>query len=673
MKPVFILLLLFYIFIPAAFAHEGEEHGDEGKPAVTSAPVNKYFTPLSIEKETNTKDGQFKFHIKQYPSEVHEEHPVNFDIQLTEVIEGSFEGDPPVEDAKIIAEIQEESSTPETVNVIKNNEPGNYGFIFTFHKGSDFQITLNLVTSDNRKASVKFPVKVIGNQVNYQVYVINFIILVILIIAVFIFYRRVADTLPQNESITKTVVFALISIVVFAISVYLLPKLFPLEMVQFTENTEVKPVSDNLLQVPKETQLLFNIHTQEAEERKIISGLAVTGVVKTRPQSKAEIISPVAGRIQVNNISVGSDVNKGQALAFLEQVLSVPESATIQTTLTDLRLKTADLQSRLQPAKEKLKSAQAEAKQAMFDLKAKTSELQAQVEQAKTKVEASKMELDRAQKLFDIGAAPLKRVQEAQFQVRTSEQELIAIQKQKTYNIGSDSLKRLRDAELHVKLNEQELVALQTQIAVIESNSQQLGSQSKGFTLTAPISGTVSEIRSATGEQVEAGKPVVSIINLDKVWIEAQVFEKDLGQVTHSAQASFKLPAYPNDIFYIKPDSLNRLLTVGSSVNPEKRTIPVIYEVVNSSGKFRDGMFAEITIDTSGDNKVISVKKDAVTDETGRKFVYVFKGGETFEKREIITGSEGQKEIEITNGLKSGERVVTEGIYQLKSVTVGKK
>ena len=130
MKPVFILLLLFYIFIPAAFAHEGEEHGDEGKPAVTSAPVNKYFTPLSIEKETNTKDGQFKFHIKQYPSEVHEEHPVNFDIQLTEVIEGSFEGDPPVEDAKIIAEIQEESSTPETVNVIKNNEPGNYGFIF---------------------------------------------------------------------------------------------------------------------------------------------------------------------------------------------------------------------------------------------------------------------------------------------------------------------------------------------------------------------------------------------------------------------------------------------------------------------------------------------------------------------------------------------------------------
>ncbi len=677
MKPVLILLLLFFTYTSPAFAHGGVDD-EPPEPVVSSKTASTSVnvpdsSPLTIDKSVNTKDGQYKFHIIQTPGEPHQDQEINFSIDITESVEGGFGGDPPVEDAKLKAGIREDNSSPEEVDITKKKPAGTYRFSYTFHKGATYQLTLSMVTNDNRLASLDFPVIVIGKPINYMVYGVSLLIFILIILAIFIFYRRLEEELPKNQAIKQSVIFSLVCFTIFAISIILLAKLLPVTNVQIATNTEVKAAPDNIIQVSKETQLLFNIATQEAGEHKIISGVTVSGAIKTKPQSKADVISPVAGRIQINSATVGTHVKKGKIIAVVEQILSVPETASINSTLADLRTRVADLQSRIEPDKAKIIASHAEYESSKIDLKAKTSELQTQIEQAKAKLEAANLELDRAQKLYNLGAAPLKRVQEAQFQVKSTELDLTASQKQKIYNLGSESIKRLRDAELQIKINQQELISAQKQIDIITNNQKQLGAQAKSFSLTAPISGTISDIRSSTGEQIEAGKPLISIINLDQVLIEAQVFEKDLELITSATEASFKVSSYPKEIFYINKNGPNKLLTIGSSVNPEKRTIPIIYEVNNASGKFRDGMFTEITIDTSGDKKVISVLRDAISDENGKKFVYIFKGGETFEKRQVTTGSEGQKDIEIPEGLKPGERVVTEGIYQLKSITVGKK
>ena len=78
-------------------------------------------------------------------------------------------------------------------------------------------------------------------------------------------------------------------------------------------------------------------------------------------------------------------------------------------------------------------------------------------------------------------------------------------------------------------------------------------------------------------------------------------------------------------------------------------------------------MFVEMTIDTSGKTQVLAVPKKAVVTEQGQSFVFVFDGGESFEKRPVSLGVEGADFYEIKSGLKEGERVVTEGIYQLRS------
>ncbi len=114
-----------------------------------------------------------------------------------------------------------------------------------------------------------------------------------------------------------------------------------------------------------------------------------------------------------------------------------------------------------------------------------------------------------------------------------------------------------------------------------------------------------------------------------------------------------------------------RLISIGQSINPQTRTVPVIFEVPNPSNRLREGVFVEITLDTSGAAQVLTVPKNSIINEQGQTFAFVFDGGERFERRPVALGGEGQDYYEVRSGLVSGERVVTEGIYQLRSTQPG--
>jgi RND family efflux transporter MFP subunit len=124
----------------------------------------------------------------------------------------------------------------------------------------------------------------------------------------------------------------------------------------------------------------------------------------------------------------------------------------------------------------------------------------------------------------------------------------------------------------------------------------------------------------------------------------------------------------PGEVYNLgTSDGDGRLVSIGQTVNAETRTVSVIYEVINPSQRLREGNFVEITIDTSGDAQVLAVPKSAVVREQGQTFVYVLAGGETFERRSVALGAEGALFYEVKSGLKTGERVVVEGVYQLRT------
>jgi len=194
----------------------------------------------------------------------------------------------------------------------------------------------------------------------------------------------------------------------------------------------------------------------------------------------------------------------------------------------------------------------------------------------------------------------------------------------------------------------------------------------RNFPLISPITGIIDQIKATSGQQVASGAELLNIVNLSTVLLEAQVFEKDLTTVRESTRASFTSSALAGEVYTIgTADGDGRLVSVGQTVNEQTRTVPVIYEVKNPFNRLKDGNFIEITIDTSGDRKVLAVPKSAVVRELGETFVFVFDGGETFERRQVALGAEGADFYEIVSGLKEGERIVIEGVYQLRTTQAG--
>ena len=180
------------------------------------------------------------------------------------------------------------------------------------------------------------------------------------------------------------------------------------------------------------------------------------------------------------------------------------------------------------------------------------------------------------------------------------------------------------------------------------------------YELLAPISGTIVNVNKTSGEQVSAGEPVMEIVALDTVWVEAPVFEESLGKLSRDLRGVFTTAAFPDREFQ------GRLVHIGKIVDEHTRVASVIFEVPNPSEVLSIGMQANIRLDAGPQTDVLLVPKEAVLDNEGKKIVYVLISGEEFERREVVPGDEYGGMVAIVSGVKAGERVVTQGAYQLK-------
>jgi multidrug efflux pump subunit AcrA (membrane-fusion protein) len=113
-------------------------------------------------------------------------------------------------------------------------------------------------------------------------------------------------------------------------------------------------------------------------------------------------------------------------------------------------------------------------------------------------------------------------------------------------------------------------------------------------------------------------------------------------------------------------DEMNgRLVSAGRQVNPQTRTLTLIYEVDNREG-LHSGLFVTAEIDTDQKENVIAIPESALTEEEGNFVVFVQIAGESFEKRTISIGIRNKGWVEVLTGLEEGEYVVTINPYQVK-------
>src|SRR5436190_8580469 len=178
------------------------------------------------------------------------------------------------------------------------------------------------------------------------------------------------------------------------------------------------------------------------------------------------------------------------------------------------------------------------------------------------------------------------------------------------------------------------------------------------FSLNSPIDGIVVERNATIGASVGTEASLFKIIDLSRVWVDANVFEKDLQRVRLGQQVKLTVPAFPGSTFS------GKVILVNSVVDPDTRTVKVRTEVPNPDGRLKPDMFANVEIITDVNRAAISIPQSAVLNDNGQTVVFVAEG-KGYQKRQVHTGIQNGDRVEITDGLNAGEKLVVKGNYLL--------
>jgi membrane fusion protein, heavy metal efflux system len=176
-----------------------------------------------------------------------------------------------------------------------------------------------------------------------------------------------------------------------------------------------------------------------------------------------------------------------------------------------------------------------------------------------------------------------------------------------------------------------------------------------------PISGVVTERTVTDGQFVDTqAQPLLTIADLSTVWVLADVFERNLREISLNQRAEVTTAAYPDERF------VARIAQIGNVVDPETHTVSVRFLVSNPNGRLKPGMFATASLYLPPSGNTLTVPATAVFMEDGKSYSYVQTGDRTFTRREISTAPDGGNRVRVMAGLRAGDRIVTDGVLLLR-------
>jgi len=181
---------------------------------------------------------------------------------------------------------------------------------------------------------------------------------------------------------------------------------------------------------------------------------------------------------------------------------------------------------------------------------------------------------------------------------------------------------------------------------------EETGAPTKTLTLTSPASGFVVEKSVFEGGRIGPGMTLYRIADLSIVWVDGEVFEKDLGLVRQGQAARVTVQAYPGETF------TGQVTYVYPTVTVEARTGRVRVALANPGLRLKPGMYAEVELEVAAGERRLVVPRGAVHATGERAWVFLQTAEGTLVAREVTTGLVAGGDIEILAGLEEGDSVV---------------
>jgi len=377
--------------------------------------------------------------------------------------------------------------------------------------------------------------------------------------------------------------------------------------------------------------------TTEVVRRDFSSSVLATGAVKPQVGAQVRVGARVSGKVEKLRANIGDSVRKGQVIAELEKA--------------DLQAAVGQRQAELNLAEAKLAAVESLLPQEIEKAKSDCARWQASLTR-------SELDRKRAERLRpDKGGAPdslsYRALSDADYDMAVANHETDIAQlasARKSYELAKTQ---------YLEQRKQAAAAIAQAASALENAKVTLSYA----TLTAPISGVIGSVATQEGETVAAGlnsPTFVTIIDLDRLEVDAMVDEVDIGKVRVGQKAMFTVDSFParefpGKVVAIYPDAILLENVV---------YYDVVVEIQGNEDKvLRPQMTASATIFLDAKTGVLAIPAKAVKRERGKNVVYVMKDGQRaptggWSPREVKVGWKDGTWIEVVSGLQEGETIL---------------
>lgn len=410
---------------------------------------------------------------------------------------------------------------------------------------------------------------------------------------------------------------------------------------EFHQNESTQSVG--AVEVDNETAERIGLKVEPVTRQALAFGIQATGQIEASPSRRVEVTNPVGGRVVQLLVEPGDRVEAGQPLA----VITSGELAELRVGALE---NAAERQGDVQQAQANLQLAQ------------QTYERQQQIAlaaigEAQTELRVAQEQYDRDKELAEQGAIPRRELLESEAHLASARSALAEAESRLEVLEAGTEVQRAQSA-LQVAESRARLSA-----STYSTRLQQLGATPNPdgtITIKAPISGAIANREATLGQSAEdAGEVLMTIVDDRTVLATANIYEKDLNQVSQGQKVRVTLSSLADTFFE------GRITVIGSVVEGESRVVPVKAELNNAEGLLKPGMFSELEVLTDRTPEpVLAIPQSALVEANGRQMVFV-QNGTTFQPVDVTLGRRAGNVVEVESGLFDGDRIVTQRANQL--------
>ncbi len=351
--------------------------------------------------------------------------------------------------------------------------------------------------------------------------------------------------------------------------------------------------------------------------------LRATGDIS--PLMQVDLFPKVSGYLERMSVNLGDSVRQGQVIAQIDR--------------TEFLHKVKEVEAKV---------AQAKANLAEIEAGTRTEEVrQAEeaVKQAQSRFENARLHRERMEALYQRQIISKKDFDNADTEYTVAEAQLEANQ-QRLKMLREGARQEVREAS-QAKLKEMEALLAQEQTRL------------QNAMIIAPFSGEIIRRYVDAGALVSSSTPLVTLVHTETLKVVANVLEKDISLIRPGMKAKIQTEAYPERVFE------GKVVRINSALELATRTLQAEIHVPNPSHLLKPGMFSRIEMALSEKPGTLTVLREALIEEGGKRSVFVVEGNQALQ-RPIVTGIEQDQWVEVLEGLREGDRVIIKGQGSIK-------